>query len=265
ANIVSIGAKQSITVGAENKILVQGDDFHVVKAGKNTSVDSAIKTECGKSSEEKIGDNKVLQIAKDLMRKCKKSVTQCEEWLAKATSKVKVVTETLDIISNAARHYMQSGAVHSANDLSLKVEKNSSLVVDGDFGLHVKGILRIRADGGIKIMSEKDIVIGAIEELIIGSKKEKVRSIAKPKKITHEEKSDGFDPPKIDVVVEDLSKMDKEVPEVPEVEVPTTQFEKPEQPENPVRPQDAQLPPLPQIGDFVNNRKDWAGEDSQGE
>lgn len=255
-SIEKISGEQTIVIEKDNKLLCKKTDYHVVEESQNNIIEKDKTIQIGDSLKTRIKNNNILRIGKDFLTQFKMGVTKAEQWLLSVSIKTKLITESLEIISKASRHLMSSGAIHSQNDLSIKVDQNGAVVVDGDLGIHIKGRLRIRADGGIVITSNKELNIGSKQELIVGSST-KFRSIAP--ELTHEKGS--YNPVNISVTAEDLSGLDTTIPTIPDVTVDVPQFNEPTSPQLPQAPQKPKLPPLPQIGDFVNNREEWMNDD----
>lgn len=249
---------RAISVGGMNKTR-SADDFILVQNNKNTIVGSTTKHQTGSNSEEKVGGNKVLQIASDKLQQFKNGVTKATQWIL-GSSKIRIVSEMYDRISSASRHLMQSGALHSQNDFSGRVERNASFLINGDLGIQIDGVLRIKAKKGIYIScDEGPLVMASKGEMTIGSKT-KYTSKAPADKLLHVE--GDIELPKITVSTENLSGMDKSIPTIPSVSVTPEQFETPPSPKPPEKAKIAQLPPLPQIGEFTNARPKWASADS---
>ena len=252
-----INTERAIQVSGTNKIQ-SSEDLKVVKGEKHLVVGSSSKQQTGSNLEEKVGRNKISQIGNDFLQQFKQGVTKATNWLLES-DRIKIVVELYDRISEASRHLMQSGAIHAQNDFSGRVNRNASFTIDGDLGIEVKGFLRIKAKKGIFISCDDGtLTMGSKKQMLVGSQTN-FTSVAPPKQLLHIEQAMTL--PVITVKTEDLSGMDKSIPSVPAVSVQKAEFEDPAIPSPPKEATSAKLPPLPQIGDFINNRPSWAKAD----
>lgn len=250
-------SKNHIMIVGQNNNLHCVNSNTLVDSNKQTQVTNAYKIIVGKNLEEKVATHKIIQIQENFLKQFKTGVDRCKNWFVSSTL-IKMITDSFEVVSKVTRMFMDSGALQTANDFSIKVGRNGAVVINGDCGVHVKGTLRIRADKGIFIRAGGKSVIGVQGELTVGSTS---TYISRAPSITHVKGSVSL--PSIDVTASDISNIDKTVPTVPNISPNTPQFTSPEAPEKPKNPKPPELPKLPKTdkAQNINNREFWEEEE----